>query len=65
MFPDMSMKSCYIPCPKHMVDSGQCSCVNRQMNSQDDWWDEYLKDIKKRVREKTIDNIINDDDNIT
>jgi hypothetical protein len=35
------------------------------MNSQDDWWDEYLKDIKKRVREKTIDNIINDDDNIT
>ena len=60
MFPDMSMKSCYVPCPKYMVDAGQCSCHNR--NSQDDmwseYWSEYHKDLQRRARENVINTII-------
>lgn len=48
LIPNISNKSCFIPCPKSKVDSGQCDCYNRIGNIE-------LEKLQKKTEEETKD----------
>jgi hypothetical protein len=61
--PDMTPKSCFIPCPDWKIKSGQCSCHNYTSNiywTKDDI-DQLNNEIKVKQRDRKIDDIIKDD----